>query len=434
MIGISADFDPVHKGHVELIEKGREIAEKTGDEVAIYLNKGFSANHAPFFVPYEARAKMAIEAGADKVIPIEDLHHRLTLSYSVPIRIARMIEDGVVDYVDAADVSTSKIQELSKKFIDQGIFAGIPRNLPNRNVIRWFAVNEFLYNKYKKKMRFHIIPELKIGEKISGRDIRRAILENNMEIPEELNELMPESTIKILEKEIKKGTIPGQRKWKDINKRLNTFSRSDLMKIAYLNGEAINEIIKGRVYRDEESVWATFRRAGYGPVLTRLAISAVEEEVTKEEVMNLMKDYEKNDLIPQEQYIDKLIERAWYVAKENQKGISAKDANNNFKNKITNIKTDIKNIPLIIDGGLNITKFESKKIHEGMEAKLYIDKDGKISCEMKKDKYKIKSKIKLPSNQVTYLRYIFDSHFIPTTAKIIKTKSGFRIRVEIHNN
>lgn len=44
------------------------------------------------------------------------------------------------------------------------------------------------------------------------------------------------------------------------------------MKISYLNGNAINEIIKGRVYRDEEFVWETLIRVGYGPVLTHLAI------------------------------------------------------------------------------------------------------------------------------------------------------------------
>lgn len=49
MICISADFDPVHKGHEQLIEKGREIADEKGCELVVYLNKGFSANHAPFF-------------------------------------------------------------------------------------------------------------------------------------------------------------------------------------------------------------------------------------------------------------------------------------------------------------------------------------------------------------------------------------------------
>ena len=28
MIGISADFDPVHLGHVKLIDKARELADK----------------------------------------------------------------------------------------------------------------------------------------------------------------------------------------------------------------------------------------------------------------------------------------------------------------------------------------------------------------------------------------------------------------------
>jgi cytidyltransferase-like protein len=81
MIGISADFDPLHIGHVKLISKARELADKNGEEVVIYLNKGYSANHAPFFVGYDARSQMAIEAGADRVVPIEGLHHRLT-SYS----------------------------------------------------------------------------------------------------------------------------------------------------------------------------------------------------------------------------------------------------------------------------------------------------------------------------------------------------------------
>ena len=140
MIGISADFDPLHKGHVKLIEKGREIADEKDSELVIYLNKDYSANHAPFFANYEARSKMALKVGADKIIPIEGMHHRLTLSYTVPIRIAMMIEDGVTDYVDAADVSKTKIQKYSSSFAKRGIFMGIPRNLPSRNVICQFEL------------------------------------------------------------------------------------------------------------------------------------------------------------------------------------------------------------------------------------------------------------------------------------------------------
>lgn len=434
MIGISADFDPVHLGHVKLIEKGREIAKDTNDKVVIYLNKDFSANHAPFFIPYEARKEMALQAGADKVVSIEGLHHRLTLAYSVPIRIAMMIEDGVVDYVDAANVSPSEIIKYSQKFVKQGIFIGIPRNLPNRNVIRWFAVNEFLKKKYHKNMKFHIIPELEFNGKISGREIRKSILENDMTIPEEVKELLPKTTTKILQKEIKKGTIPGKRDWKDITKRMNTSSRPNLMNIAYLNGNAINEIIKGRVYRDEESVWASLRRAGYGPVLTRLAISSIEKEVKKSEVVNLMRSYEKKGVIPKEQSVDKVIERSYYVACECEKGIEANVANEKFR---ANPKISLKP-PLKIEAGLYLTKFETKiikrNLNKSIAPQIYIDKDGKISCEIRLENKKIKTNLKLPAKEVTYIRYILDSQFIPVSAELIETKSGIRVMIIIHDS
>ena len=159
-----------------------------------------------------------------------------------------------------------------------------------------------------------------------------------MTIPKETRKLLPKTTIEILEDEIAAGRIPGERNWAEIYKRMNTYSRGNLEKIAYLNGNTINEIIKRRVYRDPESIWAVFRRANYGPVMTRLAVSAIEEEVTKKEVMDLMKSYEAKGVIPEGQKVQRVIDRAWYVANEGEKGVSAKEANETFRNK--NIKDD----------------------------------------------------------------------------------------------
>ena len=57
MIGISADFDPVHKGHEKLISEARKLADREDKKVVVYLNKGFSANHAPFFVDLKPAVK-----------------------------------------------------------------------------------------------------------------------------------------------------------------------------------------------------------------------------------------------------------------------------------------------------------------------------------------------------------------------------------------
>ena len=89
---------------------------------------------------------------------------------------------------------------------------------------------------------------------------------------------------------------------------MNTYSRGNLEKIAYLNGKTINEIIKRRVYMNPESIWAVFRKSDYGPVMTRLAVSAIENEVTKKEVMDLMKNYESNGVIPDNQKVQRVID------------------------------------------------------------------------------------------------------------------------------
>ena len=426
MIGISADFDPVHLGHVKLIYKARELADKKDEEVVIYLNKGFSANHAPFFTSFEARSKMAIDAGADRVVPIEGLHHRLTLAYTVPIRISMMIEDGVVDYVDAADVSTARIKKYSSSFAKKGIFSGIPRNLPNRNVIRWFAVNEFLFKKYKRNLKFHIIPEHKIaGEKISGRAIRRDIIENNMEISENVQKLLPNSTVKILEQEIKKGNVPGERNMKDLTKRLNTYSRANLNNIAHMNADAVNAIVAGRSYKREDQIWASFRLAGYGPVLTRLAVSAAEKDVTRREVFNLIKEYEDENIIPKDMSVEQVIERAWYVSSKSSEGDSSSDAHKMFRKGDRCSEKTVYSF----DAGMHLRSFEVDSLENGMEAMFYVDKNERLCCEMRAKDRKIKSPLKLPAHQVTYLRLLIDSHFIPLRGEIVEKAEGWRVRI-----
>ncbi|MBR6993997.1 MAG: cytidyltransferase [Methanobrevibacter sp.] len=421
LIGISADFDPVHKGHEKLIKEAMKIADKEDKKVVVYLNKGFSANHAPFFVNFEARREMALALGADDVKSFEGLHHRLVLSYSVPIRLKQMIDDGVTDYITSASIPLDEIKSKAQKFIDEGNFVGMPKSYTNRNEIRWYAINEFLGS----KLKYHVVKEFN-KDKYSGRLIRQSIIDNDMVISKDIKNLLPETTIEILQREIDAERVPGDRNWDDIYKRMNTYSRGNLEKIAYLNGNTINEIIKRRVYRDPESIWAVFRRSDYGPVMTRLAISSIEMEVSKKEVMDLMKSYEAQGVIPDNQKVQRVIDRAWYVASEGEKGVSAREANDEFRSN--NIEV---NAPLILEAGLNLTKFETKITKEGLKTDLYVDKNGKISVQFKSEGKKIKTNLRLPAIEVTYLRYIMDSHFIPVNGSIKKAKKGFKVKVVI---
>lgn len=418
LIGISADFDPVHKGHEKLIKEARKFADEKNKKVVVYLNKGFSANHAPFFASFEARKEMALALGADEVRCFEGLHHRLVLSYSVPIRLQQMIDDGVTDYITSASISLDEIKSKAQKFIDEGNFVGMPKHYTNRNEIRWYAINQFLGS----KLEYHVVKELN-KDKYSGRLIRQSIIDNDMTITDDVKKVLPKSTVDILQREIDAGNIPEERNWDDIYKRMNTYSRGNLEKIAYLNGNTINEIIKKRVYRDPESIWAVFRRSNYGPVMTRLAISAIEMDVTKKEVMDLMKSYESKGVIPDNQKVQRVIDRAWYVASSD---LDAREANEKFRSEFIEVDA-----PLKLEAGLNLTKFETKITKEGINTDLYVDKKGKISVQFKSEGKKIKTNLRLPAVEVTYLRYILDAHFIPVSGSIKKAKKGFKVEVVI---
>ena len=114
------------------------------------------------------------------------------------------------------------------------------------------------------------------------------------------------------------------------------------------------------------------------------------------------------------------------MAREHEKGISTREANDTFRSQ--NIEV---NAPLSLEAGLNLTKFETKITEEGLKTDLYVDKNGKISVQFKSKGKKIKTNLRLPAVEVTYLRYIMDSHFIPVEGSIKKAKKGFKVKVVI---
>jgi predicted nucleotidyltransferase len=246
-----------------------------------------------------------------------------------------------------------------------------------------------------------------------------------MEIHESVDKLLPDSTVRILEEEIKNGNIPGKRNMKNLTKRLNTYSRAKLNNIAHMNADAVNALVAGRSYKREDQVWASFRMAGYGPVLTRLAVSAAEEDVTRREVFNLIKQYEDEGIIPNDMSVDQVIERAWYVSSKSSKGVPSSDAHKMFRKGDRNSEKVIYSF----DAGMHLRSFEVESLKSGMEALFYVDKNERLCCEMRAEDRKIKSPLKLPAQKVTYLRFLIDSHFIPLRGEIIEKPEGWRVRI-----
>ena len=71
----------------------------------------------------------------------------------------------------------------------------MPKSYTNRNEIRWYAINEFLGS----KLNYHVVKEFN-KDKYSGRLIRQSIIDNGMVITDEVQKLLPESTVEILQR------------------------------------------------------------------------------------------------------------------------------------------------------------------------------------------------------------------------------------------
>ncbi|MHC1605589.1 MAG: nucleotidyl transferase family protein [Candidatus Methanofastidiosia archaeon] len=445
-VGMGVDFDPVHKGHVHLINEGKRYGK-----VYAYINEDYTAHHTPPFLSFEARKEICESLGME-AIGVRGLHYRLPLSYTVPIRISLMANDGITDIVDAATshLPFEKIVEVSKEFARKEMLMGIPRDWPDRNLIRWVAANEIYANKHKKRMNYHLIPTYKIdNETVSGRYIRKSILEKGKLIAP-VRHLLPKESQTIIERELKEGNIPQKRDIDTLLHVTNTYPKSKLLHISNINVSAAEELLKGRPYESVEQLYFPLRRAGYQQVLSNLAISCMEKKVTKKEVAQLIKNYTKKGVIPNDQHIKNIIERAYFVSRASKLTDAHKaDSlfrsgindfwNENFKelSQLTGIDAgEIKKLrkkisyvkpPESILAGVAVKSFEVKKINKKVGCRLTTRKS-ELCVEFLFPK-KIIGKLKLPALEVTFLRFLLDSQLVPVESKVEMPEKKVRIRI-----
>ena len=448
-VGMGVDFDPVHKGHIHLIKE----AKKIGDVYA-YVNEDYTAHHAPPFLSYEARQEIC-EALGVTAVPVKGLHYRRPLSYTVPIRIDMMARDGITDIMDAAasQMSIQDIMAVSREFAEKGMLMGIPRSWPDRNLIRWVAANELHAMRHKgQRMGYHITTTYKIdNETVSGRYIRKAIMEAGR-VTAPVRHLVPPETVTVIERELTAGTLNLERDMDALLHVANTFSKSKLLKLANINVDAAEEIVKGRPYQTEEMLRYPLRRAGYQHVLSSLAVSCLERRVTRKEVCSLINNYEKKGITPTDQTISSLVARAYFVARASQlTDTSIADAifragiDSFWDGDIATVakyaertEDEVKDLynkisyeepPESLLAGVALRQFELNKVTKRTVCEL-TSQGGVLYAELRIPKQVMIGKLKLPAQEVTFLRYLLDSQMVPVSAYVEFTNDGkLRIRI-----
>ncbi len=326
VVGIAADFDPPHRGHAYLLERASEL----GDEVIVFLNADYTAHHTPPLLPYELRAEIALELGADDVQPVRGYHQRFPLAYTVPVRVATMAEHGVDVILDAGPKrNLEEVRHHAERVLKRGDLFSIPKHVPARNLVRWLAAVEMVNELLGTEVSLRIVPELP-GH--SGRKIR-ATLRRAGYSPDALDDVrrqLPDETFRRLKRYLAEERPPIARRDR-LLRGVNEARPDHICSIAHVNTLAARELLRGRPFRSERQLWGALRRAGYGSVLTRLALANLECRVTSAELARISLEWVEQGLVPPGQSPDRMYERDWFVARLSTAGVRARKADELFR-------------------------------------------------------------------------------------------------------
>ena len=113
-IGIIAEFNPFHNGHLHLIQKCKKLLN--ADRCIVVMSGDFTQRGAPSIVDKFTRTKMALSCGADVVLELPIYYALGSAEYFAKGAVSILNSLGCADYLcfgsECADVS--HLTEIAK--------------------------------------------------------------------------------------------------------------------------------------------------------------------------------------------------------------------------------------------------------------------------------------------------------------------------------
>jgi Protein of unknown function (DUF795). len=298
VLGIVAEYNPLHSGHEWHIKKSREL---TGaDHAVCVLSSQFVQRGEPAIVSKWARTRMALECGIDLVIELPCPFSCASAEYFASAAVRLLDSLGVVDYISfgsesgtleslsrAADFlaeETPEFREALRKRLDSGMSFPAARQaalrdfLDDRTCEAVSSPNNILGIEYLKALRKtgsglkpvtiprigqgysekslgyryssatairnHIMSRFKADEIYAGDTGNSVNKPTAGSLLEGLEENMPESSLKILDEEFRQGRGPVFfRDFEDVLLyRLRTASDEELSALPYMEEGLANRL------------------------------------------------------------------------------------------------------------------------------------------------------------------------------------------------
>lgn len=251
--GIVAEFDPFHLGHQYLIN---ELRRRLGQDtpVVVVLSGSFTQRGGAAICPPVARAEMALRGGADLVLELPLPFATASAETFARGGVEALLSTGVVDTLCfgsetgeeptlrrmAAALEGEDFPQALKAFVAQGLPFAAARHRALEQVLGEKlpqGANDLLATEY---LRFWPAdrPALAIprrggdhGGSQSASRVRQLLLAGEWR---QAGELLPRSSLEILEREFQRGRCPGSLKWAErgLLYRLRTMTETDFSTIA----------------------------------------------------------------------------------------------------------------------------------------------------------------------------------------------------------
>lgn len=298
------EYSPLHNGHLHCMLESKRLV---GDGIFVAVVPGpfeRSGRGLPYVMTREARAEIAVEVGADIVVEGPPMGVMGSGQYSLCL--AKMFQamnasfiprgykpvqgyDKILDRINQGHEVVPKPYKILDKTVKEVLLEGKLEEDNYVIVSLSKSLSKIGFNYYDK---FLFIKRI---EGVSGTIIRQALENNNLS---EAEKMLPEPTIKILEREIKNNRAPLHiyRDEETILNTVNTYTEEQLNQLALINPATAKIITKKTEDKEFKSIEELLKHItqGFSSHYKNRVLSVLEAKLNKDEISKYINCYPSN--------------------------------------------------------------------------------------------------------------------------------------------
>lgn len=294
------EYNPLHNGHFHCMKTAKY---QFPESLFVAIVPGLferSGRGIPYILPREIRAEIAISVGADIVVEGPPMGIMGSGQYSLCL--CKMFKALNTDYIPRGYKPFDGFDEILKrinmghhiapkpyKIVDKTTGEVILKDkLEEDNYVITSFSNSLSKIGFDYKDKFIFVERI---EGVSGTLIRESILNDNFD---DVLDMMPSKTIKVLKREIKKdGIIYGVRDEESILNSANNFSFDDLASLNLFNDRLAQNIIDNRPYDNLEKLEESILY-GFSSHFRQRVLSILENPIPKKVISQYIEKYPSN--------------------------------------------------------------------------------------------------------------------------------------------